>query len=261
MPARPDNEQPRRFATVRADASEQIAHELRLYIERNGLAPGDRVGTEHELAREFGVSRPTLREGLRLLAGTHLIRVQKGRAGGIFVDSTPNAGIGRHLSESIAALLESDNVTLYELLEARTYLEVPLAGRAAAQADGETVAALEAAIADARGHDPGSAPFRAADTRFHHAIAVTAGNELMLMFTRWILDVLQPSLIDHIGAALEADEMLSQHEQILRAIRRGQPQAAERAMLEHIQQIEMVLRRVDGDDSGLAPASGPLPAT
>jgi DNA-binding FadR family transcriptional regulator len=46
-------------------------------VEREGLRPGERIGTEHELAREFGVSRPTLREGLRRLAGSHLIRVQK----------------------------------------------------------------------------------------------------------------------------------------------------------------------------------------
>ena len=120
-----------RFEAVHADASEQIAHEIRMYIERGGLQPGDRIGTEHELAREFGVSRPTLREGLRRLAGSHLIRVQKGRAGGVFVENTPKAGIGRHVSESIAAMLESESVTLYELLEARMFLEVPLAGMAA----------------------------------------------------------------------------------------------------------------------------------
>jgi GntR family transcriptional regulator, transcriptional repressor for pyruvate dehydrogenase complex len=64
-----------RFEAVHADASEQIAHEIRMYVEREGLRPGHRIGTEHELAREFGVSRPTLREGLRRLAGSHLIRV------------------------------------------------------------------------------------------------------------------------------------------------------------------------------------------
>src|SRR5512146_2140760 len=79
-----------RFSAVRLDASEHIAQEIRLYVERNGLKPGDRIGTEHELAREFGVSRPTLREALRLLAGSHLIRVNQGRAGGIFVANTAN---------------------------------------------------------------------------------------------------------------------------------------------------------------------------
>jgi GntR family transcriptional repressor for pyruvate dehydrogenase complex len=235
----------RRFDVVHADASEQIAHEIRLYIEREGLQPGDRIGTEHELAREFGVSRPTLREGLRRLAGSHLIRVQKGRAGGVFVENTPNEGIGRHVSESIAAMLESDSVTLYELLEARTFLEVPLAGMAAVRSDEATIEALTDAIADAVGHDPAGEEFRRADTRFHETIAVTAGNDLLVTFTRWILDVLQPSLIEHLGPAIDGDLIIAQHQAIVRAIRRHQRSAAERAMRTHIEYMGAVLRSVD----------------
>jgi DNA-binding FadR family transcriptional regulator len=234
-----------RFEVVHADASEQIAHAIRRYIERGGLQPGDRIGTEHELSREFGVSRPTLREGLRRLAGSHLIRVQKGRAGGVFVENTPNAGIGRHVSESIAAMLESESVTLYELLEARIFLEVPLAGLAAERSDETTITALTEAIADAIGNDPASEEFRLADARFHETIAVTAGNDLLVTFTRWILDVLQPSLIDHLGHAIDGDQIISQHRGIVRAIRRHQRTAAERAMRKHIEYMGAVLRSVD----------------
>ena len=236
-----------RFEAVHADASEQIAHEIRMYIERGGLRPGDRIGTEHELAREFGVSRPTLREGLRRLAGSHLIRVQKGRAGGVFVENTPNAGIGRHVSESIAAMLESESVTLYELLEARMFLEVPLAGMAAEHVDEATVAALADAIQDAIGRDPAGDEFRLADARFHQAIAVAAGNDLLVTFTRWILDVLQPSLIEHLGDAIDGEKIIEQHQAILRAIRRRQRSAAERAMRQHIEYMGAVLRSVDAD--------------
>ncbi len=235
-----------RFEAVHSDASEQIAREIRRYVEREGLRPGDRIGTEHELAREFGVSRPTLREGLRRLAGSHLIRVQKGRAGGVFVENTPGAGIGRHVSESIAAMLESESVTLSELLEARMFLEVPLAGLAAQLADPATVASLVGAIADASGHDPASDEFRLADSRFHQAIAVAAGNELLVTFTSWILDVLQPSLIEHVGHAIDREDILAQHGAIVRAIRRHQRTAAERAMRQHIEYMQHVLRSVDG---------------
>ena len=51
-----------RFPRAATDASEQIALEIRRYLERRDLQPGDRIGTEQELAAEFGVSRPTLRE-------------------------------------------------------------------------------------------------------------------------------------------------------------------------------------------------------
>jgi GntR family transcriptional repressor for pyruvate dehydrogenase complex len=236
---------PERFSAVRTDASEQIARELRRYVEREGLRPGDRIGTEHELAREFGVSRPTLREGLRRLSGAHLIRVRKGRAGGVFVENTAGAGIGRHVSESIASMLEFESVTLCELLETRMFLEVPLAGLAAERADAATVAALTASIDCASGRDPVGDDFRLADARFHETIAVTAGNELLLTFTRWILDVLQPSLVAYLGSAIDGEQIIAQHRSIVRAIRRHQRRAAERAMREHIEYMAGVLRSVE----------------
>lgn len=246
MPAATDARTPTRFGAVHADASEQIAHEIRRYIEREGLLPGDRIGTEHELSREFGVSRPTLREGLRRLAGSHLIRVQKGRAGGVFVENTPNAGIGRHVSESIAAMLESESVTLCELVEARMLLEVPLAGRAAERADEMTIGTLLEAIGDAQGLPAAGQEFRLADARFHRAIAVAAGNELLVTFTSWILDVLQPSLVEHLGSAIDGEVIICQHQAIMRAIRRHQRTAAERAMRQHIEYMSELLRSVDG---------------
>jgi GntR family transcriptional regulator, transcriptional repressor for pyruvate dehydrogenase complex len=245
MPTAADPRHPSRFEAVHADASEQIAREIRMYIERESLRPGDRIGTEHELSREFGVSRPTLREGLRRLAGSHLIRVQKGRAGGVFVDNTPNVGIGRHVSESIAAMLECESVTLCELLEARMLLEVPLAGLAAEHADEGSIAVLIEAIDDARGHDPAGEEFRVADARFHRAIADMAGNDLLLTFTSWILDVLQPSLIEHLGSTIDGELVIGQHQAITRAIRRHQRTGAERAMRQHIEYMSELLRSLD----------------
>jgi GntR family transcriptional regulator, transcriptional repressor for pyruvate dehydrogenase complex len=245
MPTVADARHPSRFEAVHADASEQIAREIRMYIEREGLRPGDRIGTEHELSREFGVSRPTLREGLRRLAGSHLIRVQKGRAGGVFVDNTPNVGIGRHVSESIAAMLECESVTLCELLEARMLLEVPLAGLAAEHADEASIAVLIEAIDDARDHDPAGEEFRVADARFHRGIADMAGNDLLLTFTSWILDVLQPSLIEHLGSTIDGELVIGQHQAITRAIRRHQRTGAERAMRQHIEYMSELLRSLD----------------
>ena len=240
-----------RFAPASVDASHQIALELRRYLEREGLRPGDRIGTEQELAAEFGVSRPTLREGLRLLASSHLIRVGRGRAGGIFVARTPGEGMSRNVSESISMMLATETVSLCELLDARMFLEVPLAGLAAANATEETAAELQTAIDAASGHAPGTPPFNDADKSFHQILARAAGNELLLAFTGWILEVLQPQLIASIGTEVDADEILRQHRDIQRAVRRRQPAGAERAMRAHIGYLKETLgaleRGVEGD--------------
>ena len=77
----------------------------------------------------------------------------------------------RNVSESIAVMLETDDVSLMELVEARISLEVPLAGLAAQHATEATAEQLLAAIAEAEGNDPASEAFRIADTRFHRVIA------------------------------------------------------------------------------------------
>ena len=125
----------------------------------------------------------------------------------------------RNVSESIAVMLETHDVSLMELVEARISLEVPLAGLAAQHATEATSDELLAAIAEAEGNDPASDAFRIADTRFHRVIATSARNELLRAFTSWTLDVLQPSLIDTIGASIDGDAILDQHRVIHRAIR------------------------------------------
>jgi GntR family transcriptional regulator, transcriptional repressor for pyruvate dehydrogenase complex len=198
------------------------------------------------MADEFGVSRPTLREALRLLSASHLIRVGRGRMGGIFVARTPSEGMSRNVSESIELMLAAKSISMEELLDARLSLEVPIAGRAAAGADEEAVARLDAAIEAAEGHRPGTEPFNEADGRFHRVLAEAAGNQLLVALTGWILEVLQPSLIVTISVDVDADRILDQHRAILRAVRRHQRSGAEKAMQAHIEYLVDVLQRIDG---------------
>src|ERR1700759_1269489 len=141
-------ERPRgQYRRQTSGASEEIAVEIRRWIEERELEPGDRVGTEQEMADEFGVSRPTLREALRLLSASHLIRVGRGRMGGIFVARTPSEGMSRNVSESIALMLAAKSISMDELLDARMSLEVPISGRAAANADESAADRLDEGIA------------------------------------------------------------------------------------------------------------------
>jgi DNA-binding FadR family transcriptional regulator len=150
--------------------------------------------------------------------------------------------MSRNLSESIALMLAADSVSMEELLDARLALEVPIAGRAAANADAAAIAALEDAVAAAEGHKPGTPPFNAADRRFHQVLAEASGNPLLLALTGWILEVLQPTLITHISGKVDAGDILAQHRTILRAVRRTQPAAAERAMAAHIEYLSAMLK-------------------
>jgi GntR family transcriptional regulator, transcriptional repressor for pyruvate dehydrogenase complex len=213
--------------------TDQIASEIQHFIQREGLRPGDFLGREEDLAAEFGVSRPTLREALKLLASGNLIRATKGPGGGIFVAFTADQGMGRSLSDAIAMMLETRAVSLQELLEARMLLEVPLAGQAAYRADAETVKELRAALAAGD------------EAALHRIVAATARNRMVQAFTDWVFEVLQPSLMETIGHAVVRSAVVEQHEALIVAIEKGDAPRAERAMKEHLLYLGDVLRMVE----------------
>jgi GntR family transcriptional regulator, transcriptional repressor for pyruvate dehydrogenase complex len=215
-------------------ASQQVAVALQRHIGANGLGPGDFLGREEDLAAEFGVSRPTLREALKLLASGNLIRASKGPGGGIFVAHTADQGISRSISDAVDMMLETGSVSLTELLETRTLLEVPLAGLAAEHADEATLDRLHAARAAqvAAGDDLDA--MHVADTEFHRAIAAASGNRMAEALTGWVFEVLQPRLHAELREAIVPAALLAQHAALLRAIEKGDRVRAERAMREHL---------------------------
>jgi GntR family transcriptional regulator, transcriptional repressor for pyruvate dehydrogenase complex len=232
-------------------ASEQVAVLIQHHIQREGLGPDDFLGREEDLAAEFGVSRPTLREALKLLASGSLIRANKGPGGGIFVARTAEQGISRSVSDSIAMMLETGAVTLEELLDARLMLEVPLAGHAAQRADAALLSRLRAAVETEAAGDPDDLDaLAAADAEFHRTIAAAAGNGIAEALIGWVFEVLQPSLVATLHAAVLPSAVVEQHEALLAAMEKGDPARAERAMKDHLLYLRDVLRMVQGKDGG-----------
>ena len=232
-------------------ASEQVAVLIQHHIQREGLRPDDFLGREEDLAAEFGVSRPTLREALKLLASGNLIRANKGPGGGIFVARTAEQGISRSVSDSIAMMLETGAVTLEELLDARLLLEVPIAGQAAHRADAALVERLREAVRAEAAADPDDREaLAAADGEVHRTVAAAAGNGIAEALIGWVFEVLQPSLVATLHAAVLQSAVVEQHQALLAAMEKGDPVLAERAMKDHLLYLRDVLRMVERKDGG-----------
>jgi GntR family transcriptional regulator, transcriptional repressor for pyruvate dehydrogenase complex len=230
-------------------ASEQVAVAIQHYIQREGLGPDDFLGREEDLAARFGVSRPTLREGLKLLEGGNLIRATKGPGGGIFVAHTAEQGLSRSVSDSIAMMLQTGSVTLDELLDARLLLEVPLAGRAAHQADSAVVARLRQALeAESNVAPEDMNALAAADGEVHRIIAAAAGNRMAEALIAWVFEVVQPTLVEVLHGAVVRSAVIEQHDALVAAIEKGDHARAERAMKDHLLYLRDVLRLVEGAD-------------
>jgi len=231
-------------APASSSTSHVVAEHIRSFVARERLKPGDRLGREEDLAREFGVSRPTLREALRLLSSEHLIRASKGPGGGIFVAATPEQGIGLSVSAAVATMLDAQSIGLDELLETRMLFEVPLAGLAATRASEDDVTVLRALVEEVKAAATDHARTLDADTRVHHLIAQIADNRLAGAFTEWIVEVLQPRLAAVIEPAVVVSVIADQHRDLLEAIVRGDAAAAERAMREHLVYVRDVVNAV-----------------
>ncbi len=219
-------------------ASEHVALQIRHHIQRERLEPGDFLGREDDLAAEFGVSRATLREALKLLGSGNLIRASRGPGGGIFVANTAEQGMSRSVSDSIAAMLETGTVSLEELLDARLLLEVPLAGLAAVHAGEDAIRQLKEAVASAA--DGGT--IEEEDARIHQIIASSAGNRLVEALTGWVREVAQPALAEVVSGAVVRSAIVEQHRALAAAIEKGDSARAERAMKDHLLYLRDVLR-------------------
>lgn len=217
--------------------TEQVADALLGRIQQEKLEPGHRLGREQDLAQEFGVSRPTMREAIQLLSSGGLLRATKGPGGGIFVDRTFASGLSHSLSQGLGAMLDIDAVTLEELMQARIAVEIPIVRAAAERIDDATLAELESTIASIEAGPHDGRHVQEGDRRFHHAIAQASGNLMLQAIVGWVFDVLQPRLYRAIPPATVEDVVVTQHRAILEALSRRDVAAAEQAMREHLEHL------------------------
>ncbi len=207
-----------------------MVNRLKDLVRERHLAPGDRLPAERELARELGVSRPTLREALRTLSLLGVLETRRG-SGTSVSDTGANV-----LKAPFEFLLLLERPALYDLYEVRELLEVHLAGRAAERRTEADLAALDAALAAMRAAlaSGDTAAVTAPNVAFHEAVAAAAHLPL--------LERIQNSLRDGVYACIEAtrpavrdwEASYNVHARIVDAIRRGSATDARRAMTVHM---------------------------
>jgi DNA-binding FadR family transcriptional regulator len=198
------------------------------------LESGARLPTETDLASEFGVSRPTVREALRLLAAQGLIRTAKGATGGSYITVPTTGQLSDSLRSGIGLLAATQDVSLDELMEARLLLEVPAARLAARRRSDAEIEQLRAAI-------PGK-PL-ALGTReqfvhnrdFHAVVFEAAGNTPLVIAAGPVFDVLQTRLArSKLGRRFHR-AINDHHRSIVAAIEAQDEDAAGGEMHDHVE--------------------------
>jgi GntR family transcriptional repressor for pyruvate dehydrogenase complex len=221
---------------IRQSLHRQVAESLRALITTGKLRPGDALPPERQLAKEFGVSRVTIREALRVLQLWGLVEARQG--GGNFVGA-PSL---EHIVGPLATIIQHNQQLQDELLDARFIFEPSVCWLAAQRCTESDLAAIEAIIERQRERVERGELAVEEDSAFHLALAEATHNRVVPPLIQAINDLLLESRLRSLRTPDRPRRSLEGHLRIVAALRTRDADAARQAMGDHITEIGAVLR-------------------
>jgi GntR family transcriptional regulator, transcriptional repressor for pyruvate dehydrogenase complex len=221
---------------------QQIADELRGMIVSGELSEGDWLGREPELVERFGVSRPSLREALRILEAENLITVVRGVHGGVIVHEPDE----RMTARTASLVLRARNVSLADVFEARSRLE-PLAARAIATHRSRRAAVVELRGLIDREEDSIEDPerFVVANAAFHERLVSLGGNQTLAILAEMLDEIVVRAVSakagDLVGSLSTRRRGLRSQRRLLELIEAGDASVAEEHWRAHMAAVGRVL--------------------
>lgn len=223
--------------SVPKNKAEYVAQRLLDKIITADLTPGSSFGTEADLLQQFDVSRPTLRESLRILEAQGVLELRPGPKGGIIV-TKPGMDI---LVHGLSVYLRLHEVPFIAVLKAREVIEPALAAAAAENATEEEISELQQSV-DRMADHPDS-DFIEENRQFHSIVARASGNQVMEIFWSTI-SVLATG--DQHGVSFSHSNrkhVIAAHQGIVDAIRARDARLASERMDTHVRDLEQLVRK------------------
>src|SRR5881396_2094074 len=213
-----------------ADSAAQVVTHVRQLIDSGSLGPGARLPAERQLARQVGVSRPTVRAGLRTLAALGVVRSRRG-SGTYIPDGPPTLG-----AEALSFLAALHKFTADDVFEARRIIEVGAAGLAAERATPDQLATLADEVSNLFAALDDPVRFLVHDITFHRAVAAASGNPIIGALVEMVSALYYERRRETARQASDRDlkEAAELHRRIYQAIRARDPEAARNVMNEHL---------------------------
>jgi GntR family transcriptional repressor for pyruvate dehydrogenase complex len=223
---------------VRATRTFEAAIEhLTEAVERAGLRTGDRLPNESALAEQLGISKPTLRQALRVLELSGLVAVRRGKAGGIFVvtDLVP--------AVAIFTAVKLEEKAAIDVLRARRVLEHAVVQEAVQTATVADFDELERTVDLLERHLGERPSVMRADSMFHRALVRSCRNDTIQAAMRGVARGLAPIRDAYRGGLAYDKQTLDVHRRQLEAMRRRDPDALEDVLDEHFRMLETQFAR------------------
>lgn len=223
--------------------AEKIARRIMAMIGSGELKPGDVLPPERELAGSFQVSRAVVREALGMLAVRGLVSVRQGKPTALSDVSSWNT-----LDPQVLFLLRKEG-TLRDLMELRFMVEPEAAALAASRITADELAGLRLLLDPS--YNVSMDKHVEADTAFHQGIFRATHNAVLLIFMSSVTDLLRESRRLTFQAPGAIPLGAAWHDAILDALERHDPEAARRAMIAHLNQVDTALQDFVASHDGM----------
>ena len=234
----------RHFRTTDTAAAEMVVNFVRSQIERGQLKPGDRLPSERDMATRVGVSRPSVRAGLRTLSAMGVVQTRHGS--GTYITEGPPTLDAKPL-RLLAAL---HGFSPEQMFESRRLLETGIAALAAERATSDHLASMAEEVTGMFASVDDAQAFLMHDVRFHRAIAAASGNPILAS----LVEMISTLYFEHRRRTTRTREQLRDvaimHRNIYHAVRAHDPERARREMNTHLPRTRPI-----------AAADAPRPAT
>lgn len=204
----------------------QIARQIRQAIVEGRLRADDRLPGEEELAKRYGVSRPTIREALKRLAAQNLIRSRRGPAGGTFVNRPNHEELREALTTAAMLGVGLGEFDLTDVVQARRELEQICCRLAAERPDPTQFAIMAEELHNQAQGDLSDEAFCASDVRFHRALVDAGNNRILQLVMVTVIEALQPVMNMVVFRFRKRAVVVDQHRRLLAALQAGRTDAA-----------------------------------
>jgi len=223
--------------------AEEVVARLRDMIHSGELALGDRLPPERDLAKLLGVSRPTLRAGIRTLTAVGILQSKQG-AGTFVAEAEESPTLDAGALRLMSAL---HGFTSDEMFEARLALEMSVAALAAERATAEDMAKLAEEVAGMYASLEKPEQYLVHDMQFHQSVAAASGNRILTALMNMVATILFDYRSKTVKRAIDLKDSAEQHHNIYRAIREHNTEAARQAMRVHLLETQRAQRMEVGE--------------
>lgn len=233
----------RTFHSVKSGKiSELVAQQIKDAILKGTMKPGYKLPPERELVKYFQASRVSIREALKRIEASGLLKIKPGS--GVFVCEVSS----KPISDSLSSILRMQRISINELTEARIMLEPYIAKLAAEKITGEDLEKLGKNIQETSKMVKSNTPSPAQNIEFHSLIAAATKNQVIALTMKTLLDVVKDMTIEITNNLQKRIDISRQaviyHKKILEALREKNSQKVYELMLKDIIQVQSGLKIV-----------------